>query len=80
MSDMTPKEALHARVANDYAAHPPKSDDVKQFIDRIAADFEQLAHTVIHNCPLGRELSLALTDLESAKRNAIAAIVRHQDD
>ena len=48
--------------------------------DEIAAQCEGLAHYLIEVCPVGRELSLALTDLESAKRNAIAAVACHQDD
>lgn len=74
------KQALHDRVANDYAAQPPRTPEVKELLDRVAALHEDLAHALIDACPLGRELSLALTDLESAKRNAIAAIVLHQDD
>lgn len=78
MSD--PRQALHDRVSNDYAARPPRDAEVKALIDTVAADIEHVAHKLIDSCPLGRELSLALTDLESAKRNAVAAIVLHQDD
>lgn len=74
------KEALHDRVRNDYAAHPPKSSAIKALFDAVALAFEEAAHFAIEACPEGRELSLCLTDLESAKRNAIAAIACHQDD
>lgn len=74
------KVALHRRVANDFAAHPPKTPEAKQLFDEIAAQCEGLAHYLIEVCPVGRELSLALTNLESAKRNAIAAVACHQDD
>lgn len=74
------KQALHDRVANDYSAQPPRTPEVKALIDRVAKQHEDLAHALIDACPLGRELSLALTDLESAKRNAVAAIVLHQDE
>lgn len=73
------KEALHARIANDFAAHPPKTPEVKETLDRVAALFEDLGHSVIDACPEGRELSLCLTNLEAAKRDAIAAIACHQD-
>lgn len=74
------KVALHRRVSNDFAAHPPKTPEAKALFDEIAARCEGLAHYLIEVCPGGRELSLALTDLESAKRNAIAAVACHQDD
>lgn len=74
------KVALHRRVSNDFAAHPPKTPEAKALFDEIAAQCEGLAHYLIEVCPGGRELSLALTDLESAKRNAIAAVACHQDD
>ena len=70
---------LHNRIKNDYKAQPPRTEEVRRSLDYIAGGCERLAHKLIDSCPIGRELSLALTDLESAKRNAIAAIVLHQD-
>ena len=73
------KEALHARIANDFKAHPPKSEETKGLLNIVALNFESLAHEVIELCPEGRELSLCLTNLEAAKRDAIAAIACHQE-
>lgn len=74
------REALHKRIDNDFAAHPPKSHIVKESLDIVAGKFADLAHFVIDECPPGRELSLCLTNLEAAKRDAIAAIACHQGD
>lgn len=74
------RQELHARISNDFSAHPPKTPEAKQLFDEIAAQCEGLAHYLIEVCPDGRELSLALTDLELAKRDAVAAIACHQDD
>ena len=74
------KEALHARIANDFAAHPPKTETTRELLNAVARDFESLGHAVIDACPEGRELSLCLTNLEAAKRDAIAAIACHQGD
>lgn len=49
------KVALHRRVSNDFAAHPPKTPEAKQLFDEIAAQCEGLAHYLIEVCPVGRE-------------------------
>lgn len=73
------RASLHNRVENDFKAHPPLAPETAELLNQTAALFENVAHAVIESCPLGRELSLCLSDLESAKRNAIAAIACHQD-
>lgn len=72
------KQALHDRIRHDYAAHGPKTPEVTELFNNIAAQFEQLAHATIDQCPDGRDLSLALTHLEDAKRYAIAAVAKNQ--
>ena len=74
------RQELHARISNDFSAHPPKTPEVKAALDEIAAVFEHAGHRAIDLCPPGRELSLCLTNLEAAKRDAVAAIACHQDD
>jgi hypothetical protein len=74
------RQELHARIYNNFRAHPPKTPEVKAALDEIAALFAHTAHMAIDLCPPGRELSLCLTNLEAAKRDAVAAIACHQDD
>lgn len=73
------RDDLHARVENDFTLHPPEHPFVGATMDDLRAEFRDLAHMVIDRCPPGRELSLALTGLDDALKNAIAAIARNQD-
>ena len=79
LSEDEQREKLHKRVSNDYAAHPLKTEETRQLVDSLAEGFVYLAHRLVRDLPLGREMALALTDLESAKRNAVAAIALNQD-
>lgn len=75
----TPREDLAARFRNDLKLHPPKSPEVGDALDHVRSIFSELGVSIIEQVPMGRDLSLALTDLESACRNTIAAIVKNQD-
>ncbi len=74
------RQELHARISNDFAPHPPRDDDARGTLNELCAIFEQVGHRAIDLCPEGRHLSLCLTNLEAAKRDAVAAIACHQDD
>lgn len=67
--------ALHARVEVDMSLRPPTTAEA-QILDELRARTKALAHWFVDYCPPGRELSLALTELDSATRWAIAAIIR----
>lgn len=75
-----PRQQLHERVEHDLTLHPPKDSTVAVRMDRVRQQMKHTAHQIIDLCPPGRELSMALTDLEDACQHAIAAIARNQDD
>lgn len=58
--------------------HPPSPEGV-QCHAALTEAFLDLAKIVRDICPAGRELSLALTYLETAKFNASAAVARNPD-
>ncbi len=69
---------IERRIENDFSFHPatpitgPKHDDVRQ-------NCKQLALWLAVNLPPGRELSLALTNLEQVMMWANAAVARTID-
>lgn len=69
------KEDLHMRIDNDFGYHKPEPEDAVK-MDALRQQFRQLAHMVIETCPEGRDLSMAITDLETAQRCAIASIAK----
>jgi hypothetical protein len=71
------REKLHARVDNDFTYHPPQPDQVERY-NRIRDHARGMAHMLVDTCPPSRELSIALTDLESCVFNANAAIARNE--
>jgi hypothetical protein len=71
------REALRRRVENDFAYHPPKGDQVERY-GMIRAAGQGAALTFVEHCPPSRELSLALTHLETAVMMASASIARNE--
>ena len=71
---------LHDRIELQFAAQPPRTDEVRQAFDAVAAQFETLAHFLVDLLPEGRSLELVIEQLTSTKREAIAAIACYQDD
>lgn len=59
--------------------HPPRSQERVDQHGRTRAVFRELAHQLDSDLPVGRELSLALTHLETALFWANAAIARQED-
>jgi hypothetical protein len=73
----TAREVLRRRVENDFTYHPPKGDQVERY-GFIRAAGLNAARTLVEHCPPSRELSLALTHLETAVMMANAAIARSE--
>lgn len=69
------KGALLERLDNDFVYHAPKGDQQKRY-EAIRRHARVLAAYIVDVTPLGREQSLALTNLEQAIFWANAAIAR----
>lgn len=69
---------LHDRVEHDFSLHKPNIEQGEK-MDAVRAAYKWLAHEIIHIVPVGRDLSMALTDLETSQRCAIAAIAKNQE-
>lgn len=69
------REKLHARIDNDFTYHPPTPDQVTAY-NQIREEARMFAHTLVDFVPPGRELSSALTSLETAVMQANAGIAR----
>lgn len=69
------RDELWRRAENDFMFHP--ADEVTGRVhDSIRTECHRTAAFLIDLCPVGRELSLALTKLEEAMFWANAAIAR----
>lgn len=68
---------LHRRVERDMTLHSPTPDQGER-MSSLRAHAIALAHDFIDQAPPSRELSLALTELDSSLRWAIAAIAREE--
>jgi hypothetical protein len=80
MTTTTAKDALHAQVEHNLTNHPPVAPEIIEAMEEVRSVAKNLGHTVIGFCPIGRDLSLALTHIEDATMHAIAAIARGQAD
>jgi len=72
------RERLHARIEHDFNLHRPNTDQ-QVVMDTVRVGYKHLAHSLINHLPPGRDLSMALTDLETSQRCAIAAIAKNQE-
>jgi len=72
------RDHLHSRVESDLSYHKPTDQTVSDRLEANRAHGKQLAHFLIENCPPGRELSMALTNLQQAMMWANAALVINQ--
>lgn len=73
------KEDLFKRIENDFKYHPPSPKQQEKYVF-IREEAKKLATALIHYCPLGRELSIALTKLEEVVMHANAGIARCKVD
>ncbi len=72
------KLALLRRINIDFKYHSPREGQPAQYaMVRVRAGAHRLAETMIDECPISRELSTAVTTLETAVMHASAAIRRH---
>lgn len=71
------KDDLKKRIANDYVFHPPQPGQVARY-QRIREKAKELADLIADECPISREQSVALTQLDVVVFNANAAIARHE--
>jgi len=69
------KELLRVRIENDFKYHAPNTEQIDQY-RVIRESGKSLALILVDQCPLGRELSTALTYIEMAVMQANAAIAR----
>lgn len=72
------KSESHARVnrnMTDQTLDP--MDSRVGDIELLRASAKEFGHLIVEACPVGREQSLALTDLESALMWAVASIARN---
>jgi len=65
-----------ARLAHDFAYHPPLDDETKTLHEEVRARHRTLADWVNENVPAGREQSLVITKIEEAMFWANAAVAR----
>jgi hypothetical protein len=63
-------------IENNFTYHPPKPGQPEAYTE-LRARAKELAYTFVSLCPESRELSLALTNLETALFWANAAIARN---
>lgn len=71
------KEHLRERVNRDFTYHSPKPGQPERYT-KIRDAYKNLANTLVDECPESRELSVALTELETSNFYANAAIARNE--
>jgi len=69
---------LRDGVDKDFNLHRPNAEQQVE-MDAVRGGYKWLAHELIDRIPPGRDLSMALTDLETSQRCAIAAIAKNQE-
>jgi len=74
----TERDRLHERVNHDFNLHRPNPAQGLE-MDAVRSGYKWLAHELIDRIPPSRDLSMALTDLETSQRCAIAAIAKNQE-
>ena len=65
------------KLENNFKYHTPKEDQGVRY-ECIRAEAKKLAETLVALCPPSRELSVALTELETAVMWANASIARNE--
>lgn len=75
-ADESRRRELHNRVDRDFITNAPSTPEMIRLYHEVTDHSRALAHWMIDNVPLGRELSLVLTKLDEAKMHANAGIAR----
>ena len=73
----TPSEVDQKKLANNFTYHAPKPGQPERY-EAIRAKAKELAELMTAACPPSRELSVAITELETALMWANAAIARNK--
>lgn len=76
----TTKEQLHEQVTRTHSYHRPEYQETMDLMGAIRERCDDLGHFIIDNCPVSRELSLALTSLDDVNMRAIAALARFEPE
>lgn len=74
------KDELLVRIDENHKHHPPQSQARIDAHQRVRYVTSECAKNLVGACPVGRELSLALTAMEEAMFWANAAIARSYDE
>lgn len=75
LTDDQAKKRLRSRINNDHTYHRPPPEIAPNFVT-IRDKAKELALLMVDLCPMGRELSSALTNLEQSVMHANAGIAR----
>lgn len=67
------------RIENNFTYHKPVGNQPERY-EHIRAKAKELAETLVALCPQSRELSLALTELETSIFWANASIARNEKE
>ena len=80
MKEILGREALSiATIENNFTYHKPFGDQQERY-ERIRALGKELAYEFSFSCPASRELSTALTSLETSIMWANASIARNEKE
>lgn len=80
----TPSEKDKKNIENNFQYHAPKPGGVHNFVaqseryETIRAEAKKFAELLVTLCPPSRELSVALTELETSVMWANASIARNE--
>lgn len=77
MISYEPSEKDKKNIDNNFRYHAPKDGQPEKY-EEIRAQAKALAEKLVKLCPPSRELSLALTELESSVMWANASIARNE--
>lgn len=77
MINYEPSEKDKKNIDNNFRYHAPKDGQPEKY-EEIRAQAKALAEKLVTLCPPSRELSLALTELETAVMWANASIARNE--
>ena len=70
-------EEMTKRIDRDFSYHSPRPDQIPRY-EMIRSEAKEMAGLLVMLCPPSRELSLALTSLETAVMQANVAIARNE--
>lgn len=77
MSKYQPSEADAKKLENNFKYHPPVDGQTGRY-EEIRRKAKEFAEFLVSTCPPSRELSVALTELETSVMWANAAIARNE--